>query len=232
MAAVSSRPAHHGESEDALGPVVQNLGSSLRTSAGRMRMIVVAILCALALIVFGMGCVVFVGGLLSGAYSLGEQAAALAAYGGLGLLFLGFAVVLVILLSRTTAMIHTHGLLLTQTFFRTDRIFWHDVSHIEVPRALGRWVSCHIVLRSGRRDPRGPSEPPVEGGTERDACSAPGRADRAVALRRLATAGTRRHRATPDQRAVLTQTERPTGLRNSTLLATNKGPAPPALVRS
>lgn len=123
----------------------------MQTNAGRMRMIVGAMLCALAFAVFGMGCLVVVGGLLSDAYSLGELVAALAVYGGVGLMFLVFAVLLVVLLLRTKASIHAHGLHLTQTFFRTDRVLWHDVAHIEVPKALGRWVSCHIVLHSGRR---------------------------------------------------------------------------------
>jgi hypothetical protein len=133
-----------------LGPVVQHLGSFLQTSAGRARMIVVALLCALAVFCFGTGAVTFVSTLLIDGYGPGEQAAALFFWSALGIPFLGFAIIFVVLLNRTTATIHTHGLFLRQTFFSTNHVLWRDVAHVEAPKAYGRWVSCHIALWSGR----------------------------------------------------------------------------------
>lgn len=133
-----------------LGPVVLQLGSFLQTTAGRARMIVVVILCVVAVSFFGMAGLTVIGGILVGD-DPSELIAALLIYSAPGLLFLSLAVVFVVLLNRTTATIHTHGLFLRQTFFYTTPVFWRDVAHVEAPKAYGRWVTCHIVLRSGRR---------------------------------------------------------------------------------
>lgn len=143
---------------DALGPVRTRLEPMSTTGIGKAVLAVTGGLAAVSLLFAGAG-VLFLLLATGFGYGLGfglgfnlsiglVLSSAFFVFGALGF---GFAIIMSVQLHRTTATIHTNGLSLGQSWFRTDRVLWSDVVSVERPTEHGQFVRCDFILRSGKR---------------------------------------------------------------------------------